>query len=239
MRLLHSVAEMVSARAEVERPLGLVPTMGALHEGHLSLVRRARSENASLVVTIFVNPTQFAPNEDLAAYPRDPERDLALLASEGADVVFMPPPEEVYPTGYDTWISVERTSASLEGEARPGHFPRRGHRGLQDLQHGEAGQGVLRAEGRAAAAGHPQDERRPEPRRGGDGDANRSGTRRPCDEQPQRLPQPGRAPRSARAVRRGSRLRRSCTTTACGRHRPSARPCSESSQPSRSSVRST
>ena len=122
MRLLHSVAEMVSARAEVERPLGLVPTMGALHEGRLSLVRRARSENASLVVTIFVNPTQFAPNEDLAAYPRDPERDLALLASEGADVVFMPPPEEVYPTGYDTWISVERTSASLEGEARPGHF---------------------------------------------------------------------------------------------------------------------
>ena len=122
MRLLRSVAEMVSARAEVERPLGLVPTMGALHEGHLSLVRRARSDNASLVVTIFVNPSQFAPNEDLAAYPRDPERDLALLESEGADVVFMPPPEEVYPTGYDTWISVERTSASLEGEARPGHF---------------------------------------------------------------------------------------------------------------------
>ena len=113
---------MVSARAEVERPLGLVPTMGALHEGHLSLVRRARSDNATLVVTIFVNPTQFAPNEDLAAYPRDPERDLALLESEGADVVFMPPPEEVYPAGYDTWISVERTSASLEGEARPGHF---------------------------------------------------------------------------------------------------------------------
>lgn len=122
MRLIHSVAEMASARAEVERPLGLVPTMGALHEGHLSLVRRARSENASLVVTIFVNPSQFGPNEDLAAYPRDPERDLALLDAEGADVVFMPPPDEVYPAGYDTWISVERTSAPLEGEARPGHF---------------------------------------------------------------------------------------------------------------------
>lgn len=122
MRLIHSVAEMASARAEVERPLGLVPTMGALHDGHLSLVRRARSENASLVVTIFVNPTQFGPNEDLAAYPRDPERDLALLEAEGADVVFMPPPDEVYPAGYDTWISVERTSAPLEGEARPGHF---------------------------------------------------------------------------------------------------------------------
>ena len=122
MRLIHSVAEMASARAEVKRPLGLVPTMGALHDGHLSLVRRARSENASLVVTIFVNPSQFGPNEDLAAYPRNPERDLALLEAEGADVVFMPPPNEVYPAGYDTWISVERTSAPLEGEARPGHF---------------------------------------------------------------------------------------------------------------------
>ncbi len=122
MRLIHSVADMASAREELERPLGLVPTMGALHDGHLSLVRRARSENASLVVTIFVNPTQFGPSEDLAAYPRDPERDLALLEAEGADLVFMPPPDEVYPAGYDTWISVERTSAPLEGEARPGHF---------------------------------------------------------------------------------------------------------------------
>ena len=122
MRLLRSVAEMASARAEAERPLGLVPTMGALHEGHLSLVRRARIENSSVVVTIFVNPTQFAPNEDLAAYPRDPDRDLSLLDSEGVDAVFMPPSEEVYPAGFDTWISVERTSAPLEGEARPGHF---------------------------------------------------------------------------------------------------------------------
>ena len=122
MRLIHSVAEMASARSEVERPLGLVPTMGALHEGHLSLVRRARSENASVVVTIFVNPTQFGQNEDLAAYPRDPDRDLSLLEAEGADAVFMPPPEEVYPAGYDTWVSVERTSAPLEGASRPGHF---------------------------------------------------------------------------------------------------------------------
>ncbi|MDE2859909.1 MAG: pantoate--beta-alanine ligase [Chloroflexota bacterium] len=122
MRLIHSVAEMALARSEVERPLGLVPTMGALHEGHLSLVRRARSENASVVVTIFVNPTQFGPSEDLAAYPRDPDRDLALLEAEGADVVFMPPPKEVYPAGYDTWVSVERTSEPLEGASRPGHF---------------------------------------------------------------------------------------------------------------------
>ena len=122
MRLLHSVAEMASARSAAERPLGLVPTMGALHEGHLSLVRRARSDNATLVVTIFVNPTQFGPGEDLAAYPRDPARDLALLEAEGTDVVFMPPPEEVYPPGFDTWVSVERTAAPLEGESRPGHF---------------------------------------------------------------------------------------------------------------------
>ena len=122
MRLLHSVAEMAAARSAAERPLGLAPTMGALHEGHLSLVRRARSDNATLVVTIFVNPTQFGPGEDLAAYPRDPARDLALLEAEGADVVFMPPPEEVYPSGFDTWVSVERTAAPLEGESRPGHF---------------------------------------------------------------------------------------------------------------------
>ena len=122
MRLLHSVAEMATARTAAERPLGLVPTMGALHEGHLSLVRRARSENATLVVTIFVNPTQFAPNEDLAAYPRDLDRDVALLEQEGADLVFLPSPEEIYPDGFDTWVSVDRTSAPLEGESRPGHF---------------------------------------------------------------------------------------------------------------------
>ena len=122
MRLLHSVAEMATARTAAERPLGLVPTMGALHEGHLSLVRRARSENTTLVVTIFVNPTQFAPNEDLAAYPRDLDRDIALLEQEGADLVFLPSPEEIYPDGFDTWVSVDRTSAPLEGESRPGHF---------------------------------------------------------------------------------------------------------------------
>ena len=122
MRLLYSVADMATARTAAERPLGLVPTMGALHEGHLSLVRRARCENATLVVTIFVNPTQFAPNEDLAAYPRDLDRDLALLENEGADLVFLPSPEEIYPGGFDTWVNVERTSARLEGESRPGHF---------------------------------------------------------------------------------------------------------------------
>ena len=104
------------------RPLGLVPTMGALHEGHLALVRRARLENATVVASIFVNPTQFGPQEDLSTYPRDMERDLALLEAEGVDLVYAPTPEEVYPPGFDTWIEPGALANRLEGEARPGHF---------------------------------------------------------------------------------------------------------------------
>lgn len=104
------------------RPLGLVPTMGALHEGHLALVRRARAENATAAVSIFVNPTQFAAGEDLATYPRDMERDLALLEAEGVDLVYAPAPEEVYPPGFDTWIEPGALAERLEGAARPGHF---------------------------------------------------------------------------------------------------------------------
>ena len=104
------------------RPLGLVPTMGALHEGHLALVRRARAENATVAVSIFVNPTQFGANEDLATYPRDMQRDLALLEAEGVDLVYAPAPEEVYPPGFDTWIEPGALGERLEGAARPGHF---------------------------------------------------------------------------------------------------------------------
>ena len=104
------------------RPLGLVPTMGALHEGHLALVRRARGENATVAVSIFVNPTQFGPQEDLATYPRDMERDLALLEKEGVDLVYAPTPEEVYPPGFDTWVELGALAERLEGAARPGHF---------------------------------------------------------------------------------------------------------------------
>ncbi len=96
--------------------------MGSLHEGHLALVRRARSENRVLVVSIFVNPTQFGPSEDYGAYPRDMERDLALLKSEGTDLVFAPPAEEIYPPGYATWIDLPNRAYRLEGEHRPSHF---------------------------------------------------------------------------------------------------------------------
>jgi len=103
-------------------PLGLVPTMGYLHEGHLSLVSRARAECASVAVSIFVNPTQFGPNEDLAAYPRDLPRDLRLLKAEGVDLVWTPTPEIMYPSGFQTWVTVEEVTKPLEGAMRPGHF---------------------------------------------------------------------------------------------------------------------
>lgn len=99
-----------------------MPTMGYLHEGHLTLVRRARRENDHVVATIFVNPTQFGPHEDLASYPRDPQRDLMLLKKDGVDAVFMPSAEEMYPPGYCTYVNVERITERLEGASRPGHF---------------------------------------------------------------------------------------------------------------------
>jgi len=101
---------------------GLVPTMGYLHEGHLSLVRRARQENERLGVSIFVNPTQFNNPDDLATYPRNLERDLLSLEKEDVDLVWTPSPEIVYPPGFQTYVEVERVTQQLEGPARPGHF---------------------------------------------------------------------------------------------------------------------
>src|SRR2546423_9291505 len=102
--------------------LGFVPTMGALHEGHLSLVRAARAACDFVVASIFVNPTQFGPNEDLAKYPRSFERDRDLLENEGVDVLFAPSVEEMYPAGAVTWVTVEQLSDKLDGLSRPGHF---------------------------------------------------------------------------------------------------------------------
>jgi pantoate--beta-alanine ligase len=103
-------------------PVGLVPTMGFLHAGHMSLVERARRENASAAVSIFVNPTQFAATEDLSTYPRDETRDLEMLREAGVDAVFMPAPAEMYPPDFDTWVTPGAVAEPLEGRARPGHF---------------------------------------------------------------------------------------------------------------------
>jgi pantoate--beta-alanine ligase len=102
--------------------LGFVPTMGALHEGHLSLVRAARASSDIVAVSIFVNPTQFGPNEDLAQYPRSFERDCQMLERESANLVFAPSVEEMYPPGAVTWVTVEELSNKLDGRSRPGHF---------------------------------------------------------------------------------------------------------------------
>ena len=122
MRIVKTSQEMALACREAARPLGLVPTMGALHEGHLALVRQARRDNASLAVSIFVNPAQFSPGEGLVQYPRDLDGDLEKLRREGADLVFVPSPQEVYPAGFDTWVDVGDLATRLEGAARPGHF---------------------------------------------------------------------------------------------------------------------
>ena len=122
MQIIESVAAFRRAYVQAEKPLGLVPTMGFLHEGHMALVRRARVENATAAVSIFVNPTQFGPNEDFTTYPRDMDSDLAKLEDEGIDLVLAPPVEEIYPHGFDTHINVGSIGDRLEGEHRAGHF---------------------------------------------------------------------------------------------------------------------
>jgi len=122
MKVVETLEELWKAREELPEPVGLVPTMGYLHNGHLSLVKRARKECVSVVVSIFVNPTQFSPEEDLEAYPRDIPRDLKLLESAHTDLVWMPTPEVMYPDGYQTWVEVEEVTKPLEGAVRPGHF---------------------------------------------------------------------------------------------------------------------
>ena len=122
MNIIETVKQFRREYAKLPKPLGLVPTMGFLHEGHLTLVRRAREANASVVVSIFVNPTQFGPNEDFEAYPKSMEADLAMLEAEAVDVVFAPSVEEVYPQGMETYIDVGSVGERLEGGHRPGHF---------------------------------------------------------------------------------------------------------------------
>ena len=122
MIIATDLDELRSARLLLDPPVGLVPTMGYLHEGHLSLIRKAKEDCRSVVVSIFVNPTQFGPNEDLAKYPRDIERDLKLVEPLGVDLVWTPTAEVMYPNGYQTWVQVEALTQPLEGAMRPGHF---------------------------------------------------------------------------------------------------------------------
>ena len=122
MRTAITLTELGSLRRSFTGTVGLVPTMGYLHEGHLSLVRRARQECDHVVVSIFVNPAQFGPKEDLSNYPRDVDRDLRLLEPLGVDLVWMPTAEIMYPPGYQTWVEVESITRPLEGAMRPGHF---------------------------------------------------------------------------------------------------------------------
>ena len=122
MKVLYETAEVKRWRRKRSGSVGFVPTMGYLHEGHIKLIRWARAENKNVAVSIFVNPTQFGPREDFAAYPRDPERDLSLLKQEKVDVVFMPDAEEIYPPQSSTWVEVGNVTERLEGAFRPGHF---------------------------------------------------------------------------------------------------------------------
>jgi pantoate--beta-alanine ligase len=122
MKILRTVADLRAALADAPRPVGLVPTMGGFHEGHLSLMRAARAENATVVVSLFVNPAQFGPSEDLAAYPRDEARDASLAEAEGVDVLFAPAVEEVYAGDFSTTVEVGELTEPLDGATRPGHF---------------------------------------------------------------------------------------------------------------------
>lgn len=122
MNIYRTITEVRAARAESRGTFGLVPTMGYLHEGHLSLVRRARAENDVCAAWIFVNPTQFTPGEDFERYPRDEDSDTHLLEAEGVDILFMPPVEEIYPPGFSTTVEVRDVTERLEGRSRPGHF---------------------------------------------------------------------------------------------------------------------
>jgi pantoate--beta-alanine ligase len=120
VRTVAALREAVGTDPAVR--VGLVPTMGAFHAGHLALFRAARAENDVVVASLFVNPAQFGPGEDLRRYPRDEKRDAAAADEAGVDVLFVPPVDEIYPPGFQTWVDVEELSRGLEGDARPGHF---------------------------------------------------------------------------------------------------------------------
>jgi len=119
---IRQVRQIIALQKKQGKRVGFVPTMGALHQGHLSLIRLARKHSDFVVVSIFVNPTQFGPKEDFKKYPRNPKKDAALCKSAGADLIFAPVPEEIYPKGFSTYVNVENLTQGLCGASRPGHF---------------------------------------------------------------------------------------------------------------------
>ncbi len=122
MQVVETIGEIRKLRQSLGNSVGLVPTMGYLHDGHLALVKQARVENSVVVVSIYVNPPQFGPGEDFGTYPRDLCRDLELLEGEKTDIVFVPSNEAMYPLGFSSWVDVEKVTERLEGASRPGHF---------------------------------------------------------------------------------------------------------------------
>jgi len=158
VKITRTIAETRDVLRERD-DIGLVPTMGAYHDGHLSLFRAARGESETVVASLFVNPVQFGDSADFARYPRDEERDATIADEAGVDVLFAPPLEELYPPGFETWVDVEETSRGLEGEHRPGHFrgvaticlklfnivrPRRAYFGQKDAQQVEVVRRMIR-----------------------------------------------------------------------------------------------
>jgi pantoate--beta-alanine ligase len=122
MDIAETIGQMKALRRSISGSVGFVPTMGFLHDGHLSLVKKAREENDVVAVSIFVNPTQFGPNEDFETYPRDTQRDLSLLQNAHTDIVFFPSRSDMYPDEYNTWVEVKQVTERLEGTCRPDHF---------------------------------------------------------------------------------------------------------------------
>ena len=122
MQVVKTIPELRALRQKLSGTVGFVPTMGYLHEGHLALVKRARTENSAVIVSIYVNPAQFGVGEDFGAYPRDLNRDLDWLVGVGVDVIFVPSDGEMYPPGFSSWVHVEKVTERLEGASRPGHF---------------------------------------------------------------------------------------------------------------------